>query len=170
MHPKAPESHTFPQRRRNPKIQQPHVPDGVLSDAEVFGHVNSTWPFAGAPLAGCLGDQHAAMLGQRCRMHEAKCTYGTGCFLLLHTGEELKISRHGLLTTVAFKLGPEKPVQYALEGSVAIAGAAVQWLRDSLGVIRETKEVEELAKTVDSTGGVYFVPAFRYVGMLSRRI
>ncbi|KAJ9692745.1 hypothetical protein PVL29_011706 [Vitis rotundifolia] len=100
------------------------------------------------------------MLGQACRKGEAKSTYGTGAFILLNTGEEVIESKHGLLTTLAFKLGREAPTNYALEGSIAIAGAAVQWLRDSLGIISTASEIEELAAKVDSSGGVYFVPAF----------
>ncbi|KAF5932296.1 hypothetical protein HYC85_028467 [Camellia sinensis] len=112
------------------------------------------------PIAGCLGDQHAAMLGQACRKGEAKSTYGTGAFILLNTGEELIQSTHGLLSTFAFKLGPDAPTNYAIEGSIAIAGAAVQWLRDGLGLIKTASEIEDLAMQVDSTGGIYFVPAF----------
>ncbi|XP_020238199.1 glycerol kinase [Cajanus cajan] len=132
----------------------------IVSNAEVIGEIGSGWPVAGVPLAGCLGDQHAAMLGQACRRGQAKSTYGTGAFILLNTGEEIIKSTHGLLSTVAFKLGPEAPTNYALEGSVAIAGAAVQWLRDSLGIISSAPEIEELALQVENTGGIYFVPAF----------
>lgn len=132
----------------------------IISNSEVIGNVATGWPIPGIPIAGCLGDQHAAMVGQACRKGEAKSTYGTGAFILLNTGEEIVHSKHGLLTTVAFKLGPSAPTNYALEGSIAIAGAAVQWLRDSLGIIQNSCEIEELASQVDSTGGVYFVPAF----------
>ncbi|CAL0308798.1 unnamed protein product [Lupinus luteus] len=132
----------------------------IVSNAEVIGNVAAGWPFAGVPIAGCLGDQHAAMLGQACNKGEAKSTYGTGAFILLNTGDEIVKSNHGLLTTVAFKLGKEAKTSYALEGSVAIAGAAVQWLRDSVGMISSSKEIEELALQVESAGGVYFVPAF----------
>lgn len=132
----------------------------IISNSEVIGHVATGWPIPGIPIAGCLGDQHAAMVGQACRKGEAKSTYGTGAFILLNTGEEIVHSKHGLLTTIAFKLGPSAPTNYALEGSIAIAGAAVQWLRDSLGLIQNSSEIEELASQVDSTGGVYFVPAF----------
>ncbi|THG15483.1 hypothetical protein TEA_020716 [Camellia sinensis var. sinensis] len=100
------------------------------------------------------------MLGQACRKGEAKSTYGTGAFILLNTGEELIQSTHGLLSTLAFKLGPDAPTNYAIEGSIAIAGAAVQWLRDGLGLIGTASEIEDLAMQVESTGGVYFVPAF----------
>ncbi|GIM04542.1 hypothetical protein Vretimale_9090 [Volvox reticuliferus] len=117
-------------------------------------------PLLGVPITGCLGDQMAAMLGQRCRPGEAKNTYGTGCFMLLNTGQRRIASTHGLLTTVAFKLGPEKPVHYALEGSVAVAGSGISWLRDNLGLIDSAAESEVLAASVPDTGGVYFVPAF----------
>lgn len=95
-----------------------------------------------------------------CRKGEAKCTYGTGAFILLNTGQDMYRSTHGLLSTLAFKLGPEAPINYALEGSIAIAGAAVQWLRDGLGIINSASEIERLALQVESSGGVYFVPAF----------
>lgn len=132
----------------------------IVSNSEVIGSVAAGWPLAGVPIAGCLGDQHAAMLGQRCKAGEAKSTYGTGCFILLNTGATICSSGHGLLTTVAFKLGRLAAPAYALEGSIAIAGAAVRWLRDGLGLIRSAGEVEELAGTVADSGGVYFVPAF----------
>ncbi|KAE8714678.1 Glycerol kinase [Hibiscus syriacus] len=129
-------------------------------NAEVIGKISKGWPVLGVPIAGCLGDQHAAMVGQACLKGEAKSTYGTGAFIMLNTGTEPVKSNHGLLTTLAFKLGPESPTNYALEGSIAIAGAAVQWLRDNLGIISTASEIETLASEVDSTGGVYFVPAF----------
>lgn len=132
----------------------------IVSNSEIIGNIASGWPIPDIPIAGCLGDQHAAMVGQACRKGEAKSTYGTGAFILLNTGGEIVHSKHGLLTTLAFKLGPSAPTNYALEGSIAIAGAAVQWLRDSLGIINTSSEIEELASQVDSTGGVYFVPAF----------
>ncbi|XP_021298529.1 glycerol kinase [Herrania umbratica] len=132
----------------------------IISNSEVIGKIGQGWPIAGVPIAGCLGDQHAAMVGQACRKGEAKSTYGTGAFILLNTGDEIVRSNHGLLSTLAFKLGPKAPTNYALEGSIAIAGAAVQWLRDSLGIISSASEIESLALQVDSTGGVYFVPAF----------
>lgn len=147
-----------------PTLQTLGIPAEILpkivSNSEIIGNVGKGWPVAVVPIAGCLGDQHAAMLGQACRKGEAKSTYGTGAFILLNTGENVIHSKHGLLTTLAFKLGPKAPTNYALEGSIAIAGAAVQWLRDSLGIISSASEIEELAKQVDSTGGVYFVPAF----------
>jgi len=120
----------------------------------------SRGPLAGVPLAGMLGDQQAALFGQAgFDRGDAKNTYGTGCFLLLNTGTEPVRSTHGLLTTVAYRRGRE-PARYALEGSVAIAGAAVQWLRDNLGLISDAAEVEALAAEVPDNGGVYFVPAF----------
>jgi len=132
----------------------------IVSNSEVIGEICKGWPIPGIKIAGCLGDQHAAMLGQACRKGEAKSTYGTGAFILLNTGEVPIKSGHGLLTTLAYKLGPQAQTNYALEGSIAIAGAAVQWLRDSLGIIKSASEIEDLAAMVDSTGGVYFVPAF----------
>ncbi len=114
----------------------------------------------GVPLAGILGDQQAALMGQAClEPGEAKNTYGTGCFLLMNTGMTPMPSRHGLLTTVAAKLG-DAPATYALEGSIAITGALVQWLRDNLGLIQTSAEVETLANTVPDNGDVYIVPAF----------
>jgi glycerol kinase len=114
----------------------------------------------GVPIAGILGDQQAALMGQGCFDEgEAKNTYGTGCFLLMHTGARPMPSRHGLLTTVAAKFG-DAPATYALEGSIAIAGALVQWLRDNLGIIKTSAEVEALANSVPDNGDVYFVPAF----------
>lgn len=113
----------------------------------------------GVPIAGILGDQQAALFGQACFAEgEAKNTYGTGCFLLLNTGSRPVPSRHGLLTTVGWRMGGR--TTYCLEGSVAIAGAAIQWLRDNLGLIRETSDVEGLARSVEDHGGVHFVPAF----------
>ncbi|CAI0474421.1 unnamed protein product [Linum tenue] len=138
----------------------PGILPKIVSNSEVIGKIEKGWPITGIPIAGCLGDQHAAMVGQACRKGEAKSTYGTGAFILLNTGEEIVKSKHGLLTTLAYKLGPNAPTNYALEGSIAIAGAAVQWLRDSLGIIKSAKEIEELALKVESAGGVYFVPAF----------
>ncbi|GJN26233.1 hypothetical protein PR202_gb14149 [Eleusine coracana subsp. coracana] len=132
----------------------------IISNSEKIGVVATGCPLAGVPISGCLGDQHAAMLGQLCQKGEAKSTYGTGAFILLNTGEEVTQSSHGLLSTIAYKLGPTTPTNYALEGSIAIAGAAVQWLRDSLGIIRTAAEIEALAETVQDSGGVYFVPAF----------
>ena len=117
-------------------------------------------PLAGVPVSGILGDQQAALFGQGCHVAgQAKNTYGTGCFLLMHTGTEQVASTNGLLTTVAAQVAGRLPT-YALEGSVAMAGATVQWLRDELGLIDESAEIEALARTVDDNGDVYFVPAF----------
>jgi glycerol kinase len=117
-------------------------------------------PLSGVPIAGILGDQQAALFGQTCfRPGEAKNTYGTGCFVLMNTGPEPVPSTCGLVTTLAYRLEGEPPV-YALEGSIAITGALVQWLRDNLGLIRDSAEIETLARTVADNGDVYFVPAF----------
>ena len=132
----------------------------ITSCAEVVATMAGT-RLDGVPIAGVLGDQHAAMLGQSCLAPgEAKSTYGTGAFVLMNVGPQPVASAHGLLSTVCFQLGPDAPRMYALEGSVAIAGRAVQWLRDSLGLIGTAAEVEALARSVDSTEGVTFVPAF----------
>ncbi len=138
------------------------VPRAILpairSSSERYGVARGA--LAGIPIAGILGDQQAATMGQTCyEPGEAKNTYGTGCFMLLNTGEHPIPSRSGLLTTVCYKLG-EQPAIYALEGSIAIAGALVQWLRDNLGLIADSGEVEALARTVEDNGGIYFVPAF----------
>ena len=131
----------------------------IRSSSEVYGRVRGG-PLDGVPVAGDLGDQQAALVGQTCLAPgEAKNTYGTGCFLLLHTGEEAIPSRSGLLTTVAYRFG-DAPPTYALEGSIAITGALVQWLRDNLGLIERSADVEALAASVADNGGVYFVPAF----------
>jgi glycerol kinase len=131
----------------------------IRSSSEVYGHAGLD-AVKGVPIAGILGDQQAALMGQACfRSGEAKNTYGTGCFLLMNTGPAIVPSRFGLLTTVAFRLGKQAPL-YALEGSVAITGALVQWLRDNFGLIRQSAEIEALAGTVEDNGGVYFVPAF----------
>jgi glycerol kinase len=130
----------------------------IRSSSEVYGTARGV--LEGVPVAGMLGDQQAAMLGQTCfDAGEAKNTYGTGCFLLCNTGTALVPSTSGMLTTVCYKLG-DQPAVYALEGSIAIAGALVQWLRDNLGLIESSSQVEELAKTVDDNGGIYVVPAF----------
>jgi glycerol kinase len=131
----------------------------IASSSEVYGTVASG-PLAGVPLAGDLGDQQAALVGQTCfEPGQAKNTYGTGCFLLLNTDEKPVQSKFGLLTTVAYQFG-KQPAHYALEGSVAVTGALVQWLRDNLNLVRSSAEVETLAKQVEDNGGVYFVPAF----------
>jgi glycerol kinase len=131
----------------------------VRSSSEVYGEATLR-AIAGVPLTGILGDQQAALVGQACfRPGEVKNTYGTGCFLLMNTGERPVPSNFGLLTTVAYKFG-SGPTHYALEGGVAITGALVQWLRDNLGIIEKSADVEPLARTVKDNGGVYFVPAF----------
>jgi glycerol kinase len=131
----------------------------IGSSSEIYGRV-AEGPLSGVAVAGILGDQQAALVGQACfKSGEAKNTYGTGCFLLMNTGERPVESRHGLLTTVAYKLSGQ-PAHYALEGSVAIGGALVQWLRDNLGLIKASAEIEELAASVEDNGGVYMVPAF----------
>src|SRR5246127_4849525 len=131
------------------------------STPEPYGTTPDTGPLDGeVPITGILGDQQAAMVGQVCfTVGEAKNTYGTGNFLLLNTGEEIVRSQNGLLTTVCYQLGDAKPV-YALEGSIAVTGSAVQWLRDQLGIISGAAQSEALARQVDDNGGVYFVPAF----------
>ncbi|MET8160212.1 glycerol kinase GlpK [Sphaerisporangium sp. NPDC005289] len=131
------------------------------SNPELYGVTRATGPLHGeVPLSGDLGDQQAATVGQVCfGVGEAKNTYGTGNFLLLNTGNELVRSQHGLLTTVCYQFGQEKPV-YALEGSIAVTGSAVQWLRDQLGIISGAAQSEQLARQVQDNGGVYFVPAF----------
>ncbi len=130
------------------------------SHAEAFGETSGQRGASAVPIAGVLGDQQAATVGQVCfEPGEAKNTYGTGNFLVLNTGEEIVRSKNGLLTTVAYQFGDAGPV-YALEGSIAVTGSAVQWLRDQLGIISGASEVERLAGQVEDTGGVYFVPAF----------
>jgi glycerol kinase len=131
------------------------------SDASAYGYTLPGGPFGRAvPVCGDLGDQQAALFGQACyQVGEGKNTYGTGCFALLNTGAELVPSQSGLLTTVAYSLAPGRAT-YALEGSIAITGAAVQWLRDNLGLIQNAAETEAIAQSVEDTGGCYFVPAF----------
>ena len=131
------------------------------SDPNFYGHTLDDGPFKGRiPVCGDLGDQQAAMVGQTCfSPGEAKNTYGTGCFMLMNTGPDIVPSKHGLLTTTCYKFG-DQPTVYALEGSIAIAGALVQWLRDNLRLIETAPDVENLARTVEDNGGIYFVPAF----------
>lgn len=152
-----------------PRVMLPEI----RSSSEVYGHVgeqrddsnhefavSSAVPLQGVPVAGDLGDQQAALFGQTCcSAGEAKNTYGTGCFMLMNMGEIPVPSKSGLLTTLGYKIGNQKAV-YALEGSIAIAGALIQWLRDNLGLIQSSAEVEALAKSVEDNGGIYFVPAF----------
>lgn len=131
----------------------------IKSSSEVYGEAVIP-ALQGVPIAGILGDQQAALAGQACfRPGEVKNTYGTGCFLLMNTGERMVPSTSGLLTTVAYKFG-SAPAHFALEGSVAITGALVQWLRDNLAMIQKSEDVEALASTVEDNGDVYFVPAF----------
>ncbi|MBX3000170.1 MAG: glycerol kinase GlpK [Caldilineaceae bacterium] len=143
------------------------IPRGILpqirpsSDPDCYGFTRADGPFgAEIPVCGDLGDQQAATVGQTCfSVGEAKNTYGTGCFMLLNTGEQIVHSRNGLLTTVCYQMG-DAPAVYALEGSIAMAGATIQWLRDSLQLIDSAAESEELARSVENAGGCYFVPAF----------
>jgi len=130
----------------------------IHSSSSLYGRAKGE--MAGVPVAGILGDQQAALFGQACyEPGEAKNTYGTGCFMLMNTGQELTPSESGLLTTVGYQIG-DQDVVYALEGSIAITGALVQWLRDNLRMIDTAAEIEELAEKVEDTGGIYFVPAF----------
>jgi glycerol kinase len=143
------------------------IPESMLpeirpsSDPDFYGMTKRDGPFqTGIPVCGDLGDQQAALYGQTCfSPGEAKNTYGTGCFMLMNTGTTMVPSTSGLLTTMGYQIGENAPV-YALEGSIAITGALVQWLRDNLGIISESAEVEALASAVGDTGGIYFVPAF----------
>jgi len=139
------------------------IPKAILpeirSSAEIYGTA-TLGPVKGVAVAGDLGDQQAALFGQACfKPGEAKNTYGTGCFMLMNTGEKIVPSKCGLLTTVGYQIGG-KPAVYALEGSIAITGALVQWLRDNLGIVERSSDIEPLARTVNDNGGVYFVPAF----------
>jgi glycerol kinase len=131
----------------------------IASSSEVYGH-SVLGPIKDVAIAGDLGDQQAALFGQACfKPGEAKNTYGTGCFMLMNTGTQIVPSCSGLLTTLGYKIGTQ-PAVYALEGSIAITGALVQWLRDNLGLIEKSSDIESLARSVDDNGGVYFVPAF----------
>ena len=135
----------------------------VKSSSEVYGYTKTTLFAHEVPIAGIAGDQQAALFGQMCTSPgSVKNTYGTGCFLLMNTGEKPILSKNNLLTTVAWKVGDK--VNYALEGSIFVGGSVVQWLRDSLGIIRSSSEVEALASTVEDNGGVYFVPALTGLG------
>ncbi|KAF1803432.1 hypothetical protein V8B55DRAFT_1505529 [Mucor lusitanicus] len=131
----------------------------IVSSSEVYGTL-AEGSLKGVPIAGCLGDQQAALVGQQCfQVGDAKNTYGTGCFMLFNTGSQPVQSQNGLLTTVAYKFGDREPA-YALEGSVAVAGSSINWLRDNLGIIADATELNSLASKVKSTAGVYFVTAF----------
>ncbi|HEY2981224.1 MAG TPA: FGGY-family carbohydrate kinase, partial [Anaerolineales bacterium] len=152
----------LPEIRSSSEIYGEVAGEGALRQAPPSGtsQRGTLAPIKGIPIAGDLGDQHAALFGQACYdPGEAKNTYGTGCFMLLNTGEKPVASKSGLLTTLGYKIGAQKAV-YALEGSIAITGALVQWLRDNLGLIEKSSEIEPLARSVDDNGGVYFVPAF----------
>jgi len=146
-------------------IAQFNIPRAVLpeikSSSEIYAMTDPHGPFGSAvPIAGILGDQHAAMVGQVCfERGESKTTYGTGNFALLNTGTDIVRSKNGLLSTLCYKFG-DQPAMYALEGSVAVTGSAIQWLRDQLGIISNAAETENIASTVSDTAGVYFVPAF----------
>uniref|UniRef100_A0A3B1JE08 glycerol kinase n=1 Tax=Astyanax mexicanus TaxID=7994 RepID=A0A3B1JE08_ASTMX len=140
----------------------------VRSSSEIYGYMSSG-SLAGVPISGCLGDQSAALVGQMCfKDGQAKNTYGTGCFMLKNTGTKPVMSDHGLLTTVAYKLGRDQPTYYALEGSVAIAGAVVRWLKDNLGIIKSSSDIENLAAAAGTSYGCYFVPAFS--GLVSNKV
>ncbi len=148
-------------------LEEMGIPESMLpeirpsSDPGFYGMTKRDGPFGtGIPVCGDLGDQQAALYGQTCfSPGEAKNTYGTGCFMLMNTGTTMIPSTSGLLTTIGYQIGDNQPV-YALEGSIAITGALVQWLRDNLGIISESSEVEALAASVEDNGGIYFVPAF----------
>lgn len=132
----------------------------IKSSSEVYGYGSKNSLIIDTPIAGDLGDQQAATFGQACfEKGMAKNTYGTGCFMLINTGNEAITSKNGLLTTVCYKIGDQAPV-YALEGSIAVTGSLVQWLRDQIGLISSAPEIEALADTVEDNGGVYIVPAF----------
>jgi len=144
-------------------LEKLNIPKQILPEiqpsSKVYGNITSE-VMEGIPLAGILGDQQAALVGQTCfNPGEAKNTYGTGCFMLLNTGTKPIPSKYGLLTTVAYQF-ENQPVHFALEGSVAVTGALVQWLRDNIGLIKNSQEVQKLAEGVEDNGGVYFVPAF----------
>ena len=149
----------------NQLLEQFEIPRSVLpeikSSSEIYATTDPHGPLGSAvPIAGILGDQHAAMVGQVCFARgESKTTYGTGNFALLNTGTDIVRSKNGLLTTVCYKFG-DQPAMYALEGSVAVTGSAIQWLRDQLGIINHAAETEALASSVADTAGIYFVPAF----------
>jgi glycerol kinase len=145
------------------EVPREMLPAVVDSSGPIAETSDVGWLPAGVPIAGIAGDQHAALFGQACyEVGSAKNTYGTGCFVLLNTGPAPVASGHGLLTTIAWRIGGR--TTYALEGSVFIAGAAVQWLRDGLGLIRQAAETQALAESVEDTGGVFFVPAFVGLG------
>jgi glycerol kinase len=142
-----------------PRSMLPHI----KSCSEVYGHVERNLYPGGAPISGIAGDQHAALFGQACfSPGMAKNTYGTGCFLLMNMGEKPVRSKNNLLTTVAWRIGDK--TEYALEGSVFIGGAVVQWIRDELQLVRTAQELDRLAASVDNAGGLFLVPAFAGLG------
>lgn len=148
-------------------LNELNIPISMLAEVRpssgVFGYADATLLGANIPIAGVAGDQQAALFGQCCfKPGEAKNTYGTGCFLLMNTGEKAVESKHGLLTTIG--IGIDGKIEYALEGSVFVAGAAIQWIRDELGLIKDAKESEELAESVEDSNGMYIVPAFTGLG------
>lgn len=147
------------------RVPQSVLPE-VRSSSEVYGYTKGVAGLPdGIPIAGMAGDQQSALFGQACfRPGDVKCTYGTGAFIVLHTGQEIVRSSHGLLTTVAWQLGPDAPIEYAMEGSVFCAGSAVQWLRDGLGIIETAPEIEGLAASVSDSGDLVFVPALTGLG------
>ena len=133
----------------------------IRSNSEVYGHGSKGGYLPGVPISGILGDQQAAMFGQACfEAGEVKSTYGTGNFIMMNTGKEIKPSKNGLLTTVGYQLGPNADCIYALEGAVAVCGSSIQWLRDQLKIIIDAPQSEDLARKVEDNGGMYFVPAF----------
>ena len=143
------------------------IPESMLPEvkqsSEIYGETTTTIFASKVPIAGIAGDQQAALFGQMCtEKGMVKNTYGTGCFMLMNIGDEFKASKNNLLTTIAWKINGK--IEYAFEGSIFIGGAVVQWLRDGLGIIKASAEVEQLALTVNETGGVYFVPAFAGLG------
>lgn len=132
----------------------------IRSSSEIYGDIMEG-PLRGVPISAIMGNQQANLVGERCfKEGQAKSTYRSGCFLLYNTGEQCVLSKHGLLSTVAYKLGPDAPTVYALEGSVAVAGHAIKWLKDNLNLLKDPAEAERIASEVSSTGDVYFVPAF----------
>ncbi|OAD77518.1 hypothetical protein PHYBLDRAFT_164426 [Phycomyces blakesleeanus NRRL 1555(-)] len=141
------------------------VPESILpeivSSSEHYGDVELIKAIKGLPICGCLGDQQAAFVGQKCfEPGEIKNTYGTGAFMLLHVGDTPVCSKQGLISTIGYQLGRDGPVGYCLEGSIGVAGSAIEWLKDNMGIIENVKQVDELASQVDDTGGVVFVTAF----------
>jgi glycerol kinase len=136
----------------------------IVSNSQHYGDLKCGTALDGVPIAGMIGDQQAALVGNKClTAGEGKNTYGTGCFMLLHTGEKPVVSNHGLLTTPAYKPGKDAKAQYALEGSIAVGGSSVKWLRDSMGLIKDASDIGKYASEVKDTGGVYFVTVSFYI-------